>query len=241
MVCRSHTPDGVGLLAVRSGVGLESALSAARWLVGEGVTALACVGVGAGLCPGLRPGEVVVGERVLEQGTGPGAWNAHGPGTGLAYTMLLDHGIRAWRGTVLSTREAVLSAEEKSALYRKSGALSVDMESSSVARTAAEAHLPFLALRAVCDPQERTVDRDLTNCLDPTGRIRCSVLFKNLFRRPSLIAVLPPMARDFALALCALRQAWQVQLSNNLPLVLAGTPRHRVTGVNGIPTSKTEI
>lgn len=47
---------------------------------------------------------------------------------------------------------------------------------------------------------------------------------KNLLRRSSLVSDLLPLARDFALALSALRRAWQVQLKNNLPLVLAGRP-----------------
>jgi adenosylhomocysteine nucleosidase len=227
MICRSQTPDGVGLLAVRSGVGMKSALAAANWLVEEGVTALACIGVGAGLHPGLRPGEVVIGEKVIEQGTGGSAWDAYGPGIALAHGVLLAQGMRTWRGAVLSTKSAVLSAQDKSTLYRKTRALVADMESAAVARTAAEFNLPFLALRAVCDPQERTLDQDLTDCLDPAGRIRCSVLLRNLFRRPSLITSLPPMARDFVLALSALRRAWQTQLTNTMPLVLAGWQSYR--------------
>jgi adenosylhomocysteine nucleosidase len=228
MVWRSHTPHGIELFAVPSGVGLENALSAARWLVQEGVTALACIGVAGGLRPGLRPGQVVIGEKVVEEGTGkgPGAWEADGPGGELAYTTLLDHGIRAWRGTVVSTRAAVLSAEDKGSLYRKTRGLAVDMESSAVARTAAESNLPFLALRAVCDPQERTLDRDLTGCLNREGGIHFSVLLKNLLRRPSLVSDLLPIARDFALALSGLRRAWQVLLKNNLPLMLADRSMH---------------
>jgi adenosylhomocysteine nucleosidase len=229
MVWRSYAPHGIDLFAVCSGMGPESALSAARWLVQEGVTALASVGVAGGLRPGLRPGEMVIGERVVEEGTGKGsgAWDADIPGAQLAYTTLLARGIRAWKGTVVSTRAAVMRAQDKSALYRKTGALAVDMESAAVARTAAESNLPFLTLRAVCDPQERTLDRDLTGCLDQGGRIHFSILLKNLLRRPSLVSDLLPLARDFALALSALRRAWQVQLRHNLPLMLAGRPMRK--------------
>jgi adenosylhomocysteine nucleosidase len=225
MVWRSHTRHGVDLFAVRSGVGAESTLSAARWLVQEGVTALACLGVAGGLRPGLRPGEMVIGETVVEEegtGKGPGAWDADPSAVQLVYTVLSAHGIKAWRGRVVSTRAAVLSAEDKISLYRKSRALAVDMESSAVARTATESDLPFLALRAVCDPQERTLDRDLTACLDQGGRIQFPVLLKSLLRGPSLVFDLLPVARDFVLAISALRRAWQVLLKNNLPLMLAG-------------------
>lgn len=226
MVRRSHTRHGLHLFAVRSGVGAERALAAARWLVQEGATALACLGVAAGLRPGLRPGEIVIGEKVVEQdatGEGPGAWDADLSAVQHVYTVLSAHGIKAWRGTVVSTKAAVLSAEDKSSLYRKTRALAVDMESSAVARTAAESDLPFLALRAVCDPQERTLDRDLTDCLDQGGRIQLPLLLNSLLRGPSLFFDLLPLARDFVLALSALRQAWQVLLKNNLPLMLAGS------------------
>lgn len=225
MVWRSHTQQGVDLFAVRAGVGAERTLAAARWLVQEGVTALVCLGVAAGLRPGLRPGEVVIGEKVVEEegiGKGPGAWDADLSAIQLVYTVLSAHGIKAWRGTVVSTRAAVLSAEDKSSLYRKTRALAVDMESSAVARTAAESDLPFLALRAVCDPQERTLDRHLTDCLDQEGQIQLPLLLKSLLRGPSLFFDLLPLARDFVLALSALRQAWHVLLKNNLPLMLAG-------------------
>jgi adenosylhomocysteine nucleosidase len=224
-VRRSHDSHGVDLFAVRSGRGLENALSAARWLVREGVTALACLGVAGGLRPGLRPGEVVLGEKFVEEeetGKDFGPWVANGPGTELAYTTLLAHGIKARRGTLVSTKEAVLSARQKSSLFRESQGLAVDMESAAVARVAAESNLPFLALRAVCDPQERTLDRDLADCLDQMGRIRVCVFLKNLLLRPSLVSDLLPLTRDFGLALSSLRRAWQVLLKNNLPLLLAG-------------------
>jgi adenosylhomocysteine nucleosidase len=223
----SREPHGVDLLAVRSGRGLENALSTARWLVREGATALACVGVAGGLHPGLRPGELVVGEKVVEElGTGKdlSAWEADGPGTELAFTALSVHGIRVRKGTVVTAKAAVLSAGQKSLLYRKTLGLTVDTESAAVARAAAESNLPFLALRSVCDPQERTLDRDLAECLDQKGGIQFSVLLRNLFHRPSLVSDLPPLTRDFALALFALRRAWQVQLKNNLPLLLGGRP-----------------
>jgi adenosylhomocysteine nucleosidase len=230
-VWRSRDPHGVELFAVRSGRGLESALSAARWLVREGVTALVCVGVAGGLHPGLRPGQLVLCEKVVEDqgaGKGSGAWEADGFGTELAYTTLSAHGIRIRKGTVVTTKTAVLSARQKSLLYRKTQGLAVDMESAAVARAAAESNLPFLALRAVCDPQERTLDRGLADCLDQGGRIQFFVLLKNLLLKPSLVSDLPPLTRDFALALSALRRAWQVLLRNNLPLLLAaGTPAEK--------------
>jgi adenosylhomocysteine nucleosidase len=221
----SHDPHGVNLFAVRSGRGLENALSTARWLVREGVTALVCVGVAGGLHPSLRPGQLVLGETVVEEqetGRDSGAWETDGSSTELAYTTLSAHGIRVRRGTVVTAKAAVLSAGQKSVLYRKTLGLAVDMESAAVARAAAESNLPFLALRAVCDPQERTLDRDLADCLDQGGGIQLWVLLKKLSLKPSLVSDLPPLTRDFALALSSLRRAWQVLLKNNLPLLLAG-------------------
>ena len=44
VIQRSCLPDGTSLICVCSGVGIEKALSSARWLVREGAAALAILG-----------------------------------------------------------------------------------------------------------------------------------------------------------------------------------------------------
>ncbi len=221
-VCSIELPYGVDLVAVHSGVGIENALRSARWLVSEGVTALLSIGVAGGLEPRLRPGELIIGDRVFEPSSAEERreWFSDGPSVAFAYSTLASEGRRARKGPIVSTLSPVLSAEEKHILYRKSHALAVDMESSAVARVATESELPFFVLRAVNDSPETTVDPDVAGCLGPGGDIHFPVLLRNLCRRPLLAPSLLRMAKDFAIALNTLRRAWRSELNHHLLALL---------------------
>src|SRR5207237_752280 len=61
------------------------------------------------------------------------------------------HGLRCFEGDLLCTTSVAATEAEKLALARP-GTLAVDMESHPAARAAAEAGVPWLALRAIVDP-----------------------------------------------------------------------------------------
>jgi purine-nucleoside phosphorylase len=205
-------------VALRSGVGLEKGLEGARWLVREGVHALASVGVASGLRRDLGTGDLIVGSRVIEEENKEESksWESSPACSKTAYEALLGEGIPAIEGPIVSVKSPVSTPKEKAELYRRSHALVSDMESSSIARTAAEADLPLLAMRVVIDPPQRKVEPDLSSCLDQHGRICLPVLWRNLCRRPSLFPDLLVMTRDLAIALHALRRAWGAMLSSKL-------------------------
>lgn len=218
-ILRRRLPDGTGLLCARSGVGAERALSAARWLIDEGVTALAVMGVSGGLDPALGSGDLVVAETVFEYGgTASGdAWNTDAGRAGLLYATLAAEGLPVRRGAVIAATRAVLTAEGKGPLHDRSGALAVDMESAAVARAASERGLPLVVLRAVCDTADQSVPRELLDCLDGGGCVLPSVLFRNLARRPSLARDLVRTGRAFSAALASLDRAWRAQNRAGLP------------------------
>lgn len=205
-----HWSRGVDLAAIPSGVGPENGLAAAGRLALHGAEALVSAGLAGGLSPDLKTGDVVVGDRILED-RGQGGYERWGPGRGsatLAHSALLAKGIPARQGSILSVGNRVPSAREKGILFGKTRALALDMESAAVARAAADARIPFLALRAIIDPVDRDVDPDLSAALDEEGRIRVLPLGRSLCRRPALLPGLLSMSRDFVVALLALRRAW---------------------------------
>jgi len=220
-VCVAPSSCGVDIIAVRSGVGKLNGVQAARWLVREGAKALMSLGVAGGLRPELKTGDLIIADRIMEERDDEeyDQWELKLLFTKLAQTALFTNGIRAGKGSIVSVKEPVSSSEGKRKLYRKSHALVSDMESGSIARTAEEADVPILALRVVIDPFQRKVDRDLTACLDRSGRISLPMLMKNLRRRPSLFPHLLMMTRDMAIALRALRGAWRA-LRHALPPIL---------------------
>ncbi len=221
-VRRTRLPDGTGLLCARSGVGAERALSAARWVAAEGATALAVVGVAGGLDPGLRPGDLVVADAVLEAGgAAGGSWATDPDRAGLVDAALAAEGLRVRRGAVVSTRRPAASPEEKGSLCDRCAALTVDMESAAVARAAAEGKLPLVVLRAVCDSADQSVPEDFLVSLDDDGTVRTSVLLRRLAGRPSLVGDLVRMERGFSAAVTSLRCAWRALIRAGLPARLA--------------------
>lgn len=215
-------PYDVDLIALQCGAGIENALQAARWLVRKGVAALLSVGVAGGLQPGLRPGDLIVAERVGEQGAEGESetWDSDDACVEFVYSTLLAEGMSARKGSIISTQTPILSAQGKTTLYSRTNALVVDMESSAVARVAAESDLPFLALRVVSDSLERTPGPDLAGCLDRSGKVCLPLFLRSISRKPSLIPELFRTARDFAVALSSLKRAWRVQLNHHLPALL---------------------
>jgi adenosylhomocysteine nucleosidase len=203
-VCRVSS-DGRGeLIWVRSGIGYQRAQEAARWLVGQGVSALGVLGVSGGLASGLKSGLLVVAGEVHDAVEGgPGRSLPCPAGRDLLSTLRRD-GLDAVEGSIATVAEPVLEPEKKIFLGRQSGALAVDMESGAVARVAAEAGLELFALRAICDPAERRVPRALFDMVDGDGRLRTGALLASLLRRPQLIVDLIAMQRDFSRALKAL-------------------------------------
>ena len=234
-VRRIHLPDGTGLTCVLSGVGTGKALSAARWLVAsEGATALAAMGVSGGLDPSLRAGDLILPDTVVENGGNEdAAWTVDAGCLEIAHSSLAAEGLPVHRGSVVTTPQAALTAEAKQSLFTNRHALAVDMESAAVARAAGESNLPFFVLRAVCDTAERSVSRDLFECLDEDGRVRPFFLLRALFLRPSMAFDLARGRKEFAAALGNLRRAWQVQVKTNFPSFLASRGTDRGKSVDG--------
>ncbi|MFH1242056.1 MAG: hypothetical protein V1689_06790 [Pseudomonadota bacterium] len=219
---RSRLQDGTDLMCVRSGIGIQKARTAARWLVSEGVAALAVLGVSGGLGPRLRSGDLIVGQGVLEEGAK--GWNCVWRGNpklvGSACAALRAGGLSAHMGTVITVHRAALSTERKRSIYRQTQALAVDMESSAVARTASEAGLSLLVLRAICDSSQQNVSEDLSICLDQDGSVHYSLLMGKLWRNPLLVVQLLCTRKRFVRALRGLRSGWGIEVANRLPALL---------------------
>jgi len=225
---RSPLTDRTHLIVVRSGMGSKNASAASKWLIGEGVAGLAVSGVSGGLSPDLAPGDLVVagsviqddGNLVKETQEVSAAW------ADMAYGALMDRGIPVYRGPIMTAQRPILSAGDKHALFIKSRALAVDMESGAVAAAAGNAGLPFLAFRAVCDAAGRSIPADFLDFINQEGRVRLFRLFRRLLLKPTLISDLLRMNRDFSTALSSLGRAWHMAIRNVLPSFVPpiGTP-----------------
>jgi adenosylhomocysteine nucleosidase len=159
-------------------------------------------GVAGGLDPALRSGDVVVATEVL---SGDTRWLA-----GLALNDDLIETValgrrRVVRGCVAGVEQVVAARSGKAALRSETGAAAVDMESHIAAAYAAEAGLPFAALRVIADPATRALPAIARNAIKPNGDIDLRKVLRGIARNPLTLRALVSTGIDFNRALKSLR------------------------------------
>ena len=93
----------------------------------------------------------------------------------------------------------------KAALHSETGAAAVDMESHIAAAYAAEAGLPFAALRVIADPASRALPVLAMAAIKPNGDIDLRKVLRGVARDPSSLRALVSTGIDFNRALRTLR------------------------------------
>ena len=101
------------------------------------------------------------------------------------------------------TAQMLRHPRDKAAAYRQNGAAACDMESGSIAREAARAQVPFVALRAVCDPADRILPRWIASAIHNGG----ADVALGALTHPGDWATLYRLARDLRTALRSLERA----------------------------------
>ena len=191
---------------VQCGIGPRRAAAAARWLVSQRLDCLAVFGVSGGLSPDLVPGDLILASSVIDDCEAENPLRLDLAGEPFRQPLVAA-GLQIRRGPILTMSRPILQPAQKAALFEQHGVLAVDMESAAVARVANEAALPCMVLRSVCDPAQRPVPADAFDLVDERGYLSFAALLAALAKRPSLLADLLRMQRDFSPALKALKQA----------------------------------
>lgn len=179
----------------------------ARELIHEGADGLISFGIAGGLIPDLPPGSLVLADWVIGAEGGQayacdGAWRNRIRDAVVA----ADPTIQVKGGGLTGSNAMIASSAGKAALQQKSGAVAVDMESAAVARVAAEAGKPFVVVRAVADPAERTIPAWLSDSVNEAGEPRYAHVITNLAIRPWSVPALIRVASDSEKALETLRR-----------------------------------
>ena len=183
-----------GTLIKLSGIGAKLARLSALALLEEGATALLSWGSAGGLLAGISPGSLILSKKVFSPDLTTfrvdTAWHER------LHTLLRGH-IDFFTQPLIESPSILRTPSEKAALFKQSGAIAVDMESAAVAQEAAEARIPFMAIRVVVDPSHMTVPAGVLAAVDEFGSIRALRLFKNLIRRPEDLIPLVRLGRNF--------------------------------------------
>ncbi len=159
-------------------------------------------GVAGGLDPMLRSGDIVVATEVL---AGDVRWVAGLSLSDQLLAKLTSDRRRVVRGCLAGVEEVVLGQSCKAALHSETGAAAVDMESHIAAAYAAEAGLPFAALRVISDPATRALPALARAAIKPNGRIDLATVLRGIARNPRTLRALVSTGIDFNRALRSLR------------------------------------
>ncbi len=110
-------------------------------------------------------------------------------------------------GALFGADEIIESTSKKAALFQNHGCLAVDMESHGAARAAANAGVPFLAIRAIADPADRALPPAALGAIAPDGSTRMLATLGAAMRDPKQFPALLKLGADSAAALKTLRSS----------------------------------
>ena len=163
----------------------------------NGVRGIISIGIAGALSPSLNAGDSVVASAILADGMRletDTAWATH-----LRQTLR-----DTVSGTITGAEKIAATAEEKSAIYRQTGADAVDMELHVAARIAHERSMPFVALRAISDRADHTLPHAARVAMKPSGGIALGRVLQSVVSRPHQIPALVRTNRETEKAFSAL-------------------------------------
>lgn len=197
---RSPLPN-LGWLYV-CGIGHENAARAATELLHGGAQRLLSWGVAGALAADLKSGALVLPDVVF-------AADGNRYAVDKKWRACVEHSLRALNPASggLAESARVASVADKQALYARTTAIAVDMESAAVAAVAAEAGLPFIAIRAIVDQAERPIPAAALRAMDEDGKPNPLRLMRRLAADPRQLPAVLHLALSMRNAQSTLVQA----------------------------------
>jgi hopanoid-associated phosphorylase len=189
---------GDGVVAVAGGGDVRSLADKLAALHGD-IRGVISFGLAGGLSPLLKAGDVVVGESVQIVHAHLGARSGKGPDTihcdehwrvSLAASLAGAH-----QGPVAASETILADAGDKAALFARTGALAVDMESAAAARFAQARKLPLAVLRVISDDARHVLPQAALVAMTPDGGIALGRVLGSLLRHPLQVPGLIRTAR----------------------------------------------
>lgn len=143
-------------------------------LLSKGTTAILMAGLAGALDPSLKVGDVIVDDCA----------------------NLLPATIPFRRGTIHTANQIVATPAQKAELFARTGAAAVDMESDAARQYAQASGVPLIAVRAISDTADETLDPAVIGLVDELGRVKPAMLTATLLRRPGLIPYLNRLGKN---------------------------------------------
>ena len=198
--------DAPKVFHVCAGASAQRAAVLARQLVDRGVGALLSFGIAGAVAPDLVSGELVLPDEVLrDDAEDPSVYGCDPTWREALSAALAEVHLTHRDGLLVSSKRLWRESKDKQAVFEITGGQAIDMESGAVAAIAAEAGLPFLAVRAVADRARDSLPELVETGVKPDGRPAVARAVAALVRRPGDIPATLRLARQSELALAKLR------------------------------------
>ena len=202
---------GKDLVVVGHGIGHKRAAESARRAFDQMAAPELVIGTGVAgaLSSGLKPGDLVLSERILALDRDGRAAehiavanDEHLRAVGRSFGMAE---IAYSTGAILTSHRVLASGAEKRRAKESTGAIAVDMETAAIASEASARGIPFVAIRAVLDG----VDDDVfgAEMANEEGEVNPIAATTYLIRNPGTILKLPKMIRNLSRATAAIADA----------------------------------
>jgi len=182
------------ILVAYSGAGPVNAKAAAELLVAQGATRLISWGCAAALSASLKPGDLVLADKLIDAENIEMATHAdwHSYTKNILATFEVVH-----TGCLAESKRIVSSSKDKKQLQSTTGAVALDMESIAIANVARQYTLPFLTIRAIADPVNMDLPLAINYSLNDRGDIVLGKLLLFLVLHPAELAGLIKLGLHF--------------------------------------------
>jgi hopanoid-associated phosphorylase len=171
-----------GVVAVAGGGDGEGLAKKLDALHGD-IRGVISIGLGGGLSPLLKAGDVVIAERISFDGPlgqNSKVWDCD-EGWRVRLMSRIAH---AHQGVIAASDVVLQDTGAKAGLHARTGALAVDMESHIAARFAASRNLPLAALRVISDDARHTLPPAALVAMQPDGGISVARVLWSLMKNP---------------------------------------------------------
>lgn len=178
-VFRGGRFDHVRIAFAQCGMGPELATRGTHALIdAHSPEWVISAGFSGALLPGMRVGDIVVGDAIAGIG---------GQLLNLDVKMPADPAKGLYVGRLLMVESVVRTVQEKQELAKQHEAIAVDMESLSVARVCQERKKKFLAVRVISDDLSADLPPEILTVVGSTGTLRLGAALGAVWKRPGSI------------------------------------------------------
>lgn len=189
-----------------SGIGYESALSAAKELTVLRVDALISWGVAGAIDKSLSSGDIILANSIINE-------DKNYSTTREWLSRVSDH-LQSFfsisNGDIVSSKEICASPMDKLHLFQKTNAIAVDMESAAIAETASANNLDLLLIRTISDDTDTAIPEAVLKYTNNLGQPRILNFMLCCISNPNQIRNIFALKNGYKKALASLSKIAQV-------------------------------